>query len=533
MLSNCTATQSILCWPCDAGFACDGSEVATPCVDGKEWSARGAGKCLLCSRMCPSSGMMRVLSCASTSDRVCAACPDGYGCVDDEATPCAMNTHSDGNGSCTPCPANTSSLAGATECTASACAPNEFMTAERGCQACPDGFECSAQGVAAPCRENWYSESSKCVECDPHAESPERSSSANQCICVPGYVKTANHKCVPCQSGTVWRSDGTCVLCEAGHYCVGRTHRDVCPADTYSTRGSAQCADCRPFSGCATPLCTEASNCTCDAGYIDFKGACLRCAPGTFEANNVCAPCAPGFECLGGADLHECGLGTFSNGSASRCSDCMDCRELLVARCNQTHDSTCARTTVPLAVVTILQYFRTEVDGEIFTMFAMILASTLPKARLMHICGGTTCIECFQGVCPVQRMKRQLNGPLYRTAIESRFHANKLFQNVESLLQSTFLAETAQATMRKLTDVPFIAESRVEHVVICPEALVWDPRMAVCYRPSDAQGGSPRTWLGLVLGVSILAGVAIYGGRNKIRSRMGWVRVQEEEGGSN
>jgi hypothetical protein len=54
---------------------------------------------------------------------------------------------------------------------------------------------------------------------------------------------------------------------------------------------------------------------------------------------------------------------------------------VVAARCNRTQDSECARTTAPLAVVTILQEFRTEVDGEIFTMFAMILASTLPRAR--------------------------------------------------------------------------------------------------------------------------------------------------------
>ena len=527
MLSNCTATQSALCWPCDAGFACDGSEVATACVEGKEWSARGAHRCTPCTPHCPESGMLRVLACGATSDRVCAACPGGYACVDDEARPCAMNTHSDGNGTCVACPAHSSSLAGATECTPSACAPHEFMTGDRGCQACPAGFECSAHGVAEPCRANWYSSEGRCVECDPNAEAPARSSSADQCVCVPGYVKTGANRCAPCQSGTVWR-DGACVLCEAGHYCVGRTHQDVCPTDTYATRGSAQCADCRPFSGCAKPPCVEAANCTCDAGYVDRQGACLRCAPGTFkETHTLCAPCAPGFECLGGPEVRPCELGAFSNGSALRCGKCTDCREVVAARCNRTQDSECARTTAPLAVVTILQEFRTEVDGEIFTMFAMILASTLPRARLLHICGGSACIECFQGVCPVQHMKRRLGGPLYRTAIESRFNADMLYQNLESLEESNFLTRAAETTMRKLIDIPFTVASRVEHEVICPDDGVWDKRLGACYRPSDAQQ-TPRTWLGLLFGVAIMAGVAVYGGRERIRSRMGWVRVGTE-----
>jgi len=529
MLSNCTATQPALCWPCDAGFACDGTDLAQRCAPGT-WSARGLSQCAPCSLHCPEPGMVEILPCAPASDRVCAACPPGYGCADDRAAPCPMNTHSDDNGTCVPCPTNTSSLAGSTECAASACGPDEFMTPERGCQACPDGFECSAQGVAEPCGANWYSSGGKCLECDPHAESPERSFSAEACVCVPGYVKTAHTRCAPCQSGTVWR-DGACVLCDAGHYCVGRTHQDVCPTDTYSTRGSAQCADCRPFSGCAKPLCTEALHCTCDPGYIDYRGSCLRCAPGTFkEDNSTCAPCPAGFECLGGADMRRCEHGTYAAGNASHCRDCADCREVLVLRCNQTHDSVCTETAAPLAVVTILQDFRAEVDGEVFTMFAMILASTLPKARLMHVCGGGVCLDCFQGVCPVQRMKKQLYGPMYRTGIESRFHAARLHQNLETFTHSDFLAETSRATMRKLTDAPFTMTSRVVHEVICPGDQVWDPRAMVCHRPSDAPLGSPRTWLGLLLGISILGGVALYGGRERIRTRLGWAKVEESAG---
>ena len=528
MLSNCTSTTPALCWPCDAGFACNGSTAAVRCVEGVEWSGRGAAECVGCSAGCPLPTMMRALACTPTSDRVCAGCPAGYGCVDGEARPCAMNTHSNGSGVCVPCPPNTSSLAGASECIKSACGPNEFMTPSLQCQACPGGFECSAQGVASPCRENWYSQSGKCMECDPNAESPERSSSADQCVCVAGYVKTAVGGCAPCQSGTVWRN-GACVPCDAGHYCVGRTHQDVCPSDTYATRGSAQCADCRPFSGCARPLCVEASNCTCDPGYIDHGGACLRCAPGTFKeehSNTRCTPCSPGFECLGGADVRACGLGTFSNGSALRCGQCTDCREVVVARCNRTNDSVCAPTTAPLAVVTILQEFKTEVDGELFTMFAMILTSaTMPKARLLHICGGATCIECFQGVCPVQRMKRHLSGPLYRMAVEARFHADRMSPSLaEAMPQPEFLADAAHTAMRKLTDLPLTVSSRVEVEVLCPDQGVWDPRLAACYSPSEAQAGSPRTWLGLLAGVGIMAAVAVYGGRHRLRT--GWVRVE-------
>jgi hypothetical protein len=107
--------------------------------------------------------------------------------------------------------------------------------------------------------------------------------------------------------------------------------------------------------------------------------------------------------------------------------------------------------------------------------------------------------------------------------IESRLNADMMYQNLEGLEQSNFLFRTAETTMSKLTDIPFTASSRVEHEVNC----VWDKRLGACYRPSDAHQ-TPRTWLGLLFGVAIMAGVAVYGGRERIRSRMGWVRVGTE-----
>jgi hypothetical protein len=68
------------------------------------------------------------------------------------------------------------------------------------------------------------------------------------------------------------------------------------------------------------------------------------------------------------------------------------------------------------------------------------------------------------------------------------------------------------------------------HEVICPGDQVWDPSAMVCHRPSDAPLGSPRTWLGLLLGISILGGVALYGGRERIRTRLGWAKVEESVG---
>ena len=243
------------------------------------------------------------------------------------------------------------------------------------------------------------------------------------------------------------------------------------------------------------------------------------------KSDNRCIHCLAGHECLGANNVRKCGLGTFSGGNSSKCTPCTDCSEIVVSRCNATNDSICAPTTVALAVVTVFQTFKTALDGETFTMFAMIFASSLPKARLLSICAGDICLECFQGVCPVQHMKTRLSGPVYRLTIEARFNAVKLYQNLEILSQTNFLVETATATMRKLTDIPFETDSHVQHEVICPEGLVWDKRLAVCYAASDSSPTSSRTWVGLAIGICMLVLIGVYGGRRGMQ-RAGWVKMR-------
>ena len=526
MLENCTGTNSAVCWPCKEGFYCNNGYSAS-CAPG-QWSSRGSGLCSICSLRCPRSGQMAVLPCTPSSDLLCVECPPGHACgLDNKATLCPINTYSDGNGTCVQCQTNSSSPTGSTECIPTLCAPDEFVSADGSCRTCPVGFGCNAHGAATACPMNSYSSNSKCIMCDPNAISPARSGSEDQCVCNPGYVKTADGKCSACKSGTVWNETAGCMLCDPGYYCVGRIHKDVCPVDTYSSRGSAVCMDCRPFSGCVRPPCTDVLNCTCDSGYIDIRGGCVRCPAGTMKSeDNHCIACEPGYECLGANDVRKCGLGTYSEGNLSKCAECTDCHEIVVSRCNSTKDSVCALTTVALAVVTVYQNFKTALDGETFTMFAMIFASTLPKARLLSICSQDICLECFQGVCPVQRMKSRLYGPVYQLTIEARFNAVKLYQNLEVLSQTNFLVETATATMRKLTDIPFETDSHVQHEVICPQGLVWDKRLAVCYTASDSSPTSPRTWVGLVIGICMLLAIGVYGGRRGMQ-RVGWVKMQD------
>ena len=532
MLSNCTATSQAVCWPCESGYWCRGDFEATACGPG-EWSARGSKKCSVCSDGCTEPFMMVALACGSTSDRVCAPCPAGYACDDrGYAAPCPIDSYSlAGSGKCLACKANASTggRVGQTLCEWERCESHEFTDREGLCRACPSGFGCNSDtGAATRCEANTFSVLGRCVGCDPNAVSPAGSDSVEGCVCNAGYVKLEDGSCSACSPGTVWKEQ-RCVACEAGHYCVGRTHQDTCPADSYAPQGSAVCLDCRPFSGCSAP-CTDASSCSCDPGYIRGKsGMCVRCGQGTMKSGDVCIPCLPGHSCVGGNEVHRCGLGTFSLGNQSNCNACTDCHELIVERCWPTNNSVCAPTTTPLAVVTLFLGLDTiSMDGDMFTMFALVFASALPKARVVEACGvDDECVRCFQGVCPVSRMKTRLRGPLYRLTVESRFHASKLYQNLEVLGQTEFLHDTAAATLRKLVGpearLARRMEVKVQHEVICPDSMLWDRRLAVCYH-TPTPGNDTRTWAGLAVGMAMLVGIGVYGGRQGLR-RVGWLRV--------
>ena len=85
----------------------------------------------------------------------------------------------------------------------------------------------------------------------------------------------------------------------------------------------------------------------------------------------------------------------------------------------------------------------------------------------------------------------------------------------------------SKTAMRKFTETPFtVTRSTVEHTVICANGATWDGSQC-------ARGAVGRTWLGLamgVIGVSIMVGVARYGGRKK-GAQGGWKRIQADEDG--
>ena len=256
-------------------------------------------------------------------------------------------------------------------------------------------------------------------------------------------------------------------------------------------------------------------NCTacwpCEANHFCQAGIKTECRPGQWSpvGSGECRPCPPGMEC-GGAGVKACDFGTFSPGNQSACTRCSSCEDqVTVRRCNSTHDSMCEQLTMALAIITIHQEFRTTIHAELFGMFVMIYASALPRARVVQVCGGNRCVDCFQGLCA---NVRTLQGPMYRTQIEIQFDAKILEPNLEALTRSAYLLETAKDTMSKLTDAPFIAYSRVEHRILCPgHRTVWDGSRCREHRIIEQEADSARTWVGLVVGILILLAMVVSG----------------------
>lgn len=572
-------STAAVCWPCEPGFACANGTDKRACRVGEEWSGVGMAECVPCSGAC-GAGRMLVRKCDDgVSDRVCAECPDGFGCgYGGLIRLCGPGTFSH-DGVCVACARNyTTREAGArseAECVCltqtddegrcgGGCKEDEGEIAVNGeCRACPPGFGCDREtGRLSRCAADTYSSAAGvCVACGANSHSAAGAGSEDECACDRGYVRNEDRRCVPCEPGTVFSDhdeDGgdapttaSCAPCPAGEYCLGRLHHEPCPEDMFSHEGSVVCSACRMNSGCvrhrgSATRCIDQANCTCDDGFVDHGGECRRCPASTMKpllrrrdelavVEEGCIPCPRGMECMGGPDVRSCELATFSTGNQSRCSQCTGCREITVARCNATHDSVCEATPYALAVMTLTQYYKTLVDGETFAMFAMVLASSLPKAQLMKVCGGgePRCVHCFQGQCPVARLKRVIvpppPGAAYEIVIEIRSNAARLSTNVESLTQSAFLPEQAKTTMSKLTDLPFALRSRVDHAVICPDAAEWNG--GECVPPIT--DNAARTWLGLGVSAVLLVLIGAYRGRRRsemMDQKATWARVEEVTG---
>lgn len=191
----------------------------------------------------------------------------------------------------------------------------------------------SCRGKKAKCRVGYYRKSTaasnsgvkQCKMCKanfwcPGLDSPPQpcgtgmwtagvvgASSPNQCVCVPGTV----------------RSGSSCVTCPAGSYCVGGTTTlsATCPSGKTSSAGSSQLSDCGCLAGynCVNSACATCSACavgtyqasaganvlsctscpsmSTTSGMGATSIALCTCFSGTYKGNSLCITCPAGSFC--------------------------------------------------------------------------------------------------------------------------------------------------------------------------------------------------------------------------------------------
>ena len=205
---------------------------------------------------------------------------------------------------CEPCPSNSVSAAGATQC--------KCDVGYTG----PDGGNCLA------CEAGKYKSSTggdACATCSSYSVSLAGSDAAADCRCVAGYEGPDGGACVACDAGKFkvgagsqpcsdcpagsWSPtasvDGSSCQCNAGYSGPDGSICDTCPAGKYKELvGTASCQDCPAASHAVKGSATQ-SACVCNAGYTGSDGgeACTECPTGSHKADpgsSACMACASG-----------------------------------------------------------------------------------------------------------------------------------------------------------------------------------------------------------------------------------------------
>lgn len=196
-----------------------------------------------------------------------------------------------GPAECRPCPANSSSPAGAASARECLCAPGRLRDGA-GCAPCPSDFYKAAHGDAG------------CTACPHGAYAPAGTAGVEGCVCGAGFTANGPIACVQCAAGTFKAAPGP-AACEA------------CPADTYSAvlrlADPAGCTHCQANSSTGTQTGrTESSACECDAGF--------------YMSSNACTLCTQNYYCPGGHLIYKCtehahGAAGLSAAAACVCDD--------------------------------------------------------------------------------------------------------------------------------------------------------------------------------------------------------------------
>eukprot|EP00960_Hanusia_phi_P077464 768697-Hanusia_phi.AAC.3 len=327
------------CLQCpDNAFSPGGSPQRESCTCNAGYWGPYGGNCTACK-----GGKYSNVSGLLTID-TCRDCPAGHFSYQGSTMchKCPSNTYSEVPVSnislCMPCTPNAVSIPGSISSAACKCNYGYYSSEPSTCSPCREGTFTAELGLTSCsyCPTNNYSAaaSSICRDCPVNTFS-----TYGICLCVAGYIKSAQGVCVPCGPGKFRAvNDQVCNDCPAGKF----SSLDVAVSST-------QCLDC-PTNSMSQAGSPSKSSCICYAGY--FGPDCIQCPAGTYRNDvtaSTCTPCPAGtFSTVVGAVSASvcvpCGEGTVASVSgSSTCKQCSTCQfpAYKTKTCNRTVDTEC------------------------------------------------------------------------------------------------------------------------------------------------------------------------------------------------
>lgn len=363
------------CVTCTAGKFSGGiNNTCAPCPLGSYASGSGATVCTTCPTHSTtvSPGATSVDDCVcgggfEGEGGVCQSCgpgkyDSGSGCVS-----CAVNTYSSGFSAneCTSCPTYSSSALGSTTLTNCSCDAG-FAWTGTVCTPCLSGHVKPLPGnslACEPCAAGTFAVNTTtclscpidtfqastgadaCEACRASSVSAAGSTSALDCLCLPGYafVDAEVDVCEPCAVGyyKTALANEPCVTCASGYSTASGASDSAalcepCAAGTYLTEdaGVRTCVAC-PSNSVSLSGSDGQAECKCAPGFTESNGACTECEVGKYkpvEGAQPCTICPDGYVGVSGMSAEElrlsitgacvsCGVNTYTQDLAT-CAPC-------------------------------------------------------------------------------------------------------------------------------------------------------------------------------------------------------------------
>jgi hypothetical protein len=329
---------------CQPGY---GGATCAPCAVGFYKAATSDDACLACP-----AGSTTVFE-RSVALADCVAAPGFYGDSSTTFQQCAAGSYktTTGSGSCTLCPAGSTSPAGAIyifECVCSLTGWSSDPEHPFGCT-CQPGFARDAGGLCVSCAANFFCAGGDAAPaaCQQYSTSPAGSDAVADCVCNAGYAGLNGQACTACAAGTYENmASHVCVACpesssspaasDAATDCLcnaGYTGPDgqactACAVGTFkATPGSAACEACATFETTASTASVSADACVCETGAGLYSGACSACPANTFKSHLgdfACSACPASSASPPGSDAAAdclCNTG-YSGPDGGSCTAC-------------------------------------------------------------------------------------------------------------------------------------------------------------------------------------------------------------------